>query len=83
MLRASHLGDEVTLEWGDARALLDGEAFLLLEADDVAAPFTRVNPADDRTLSYTETNTTAPLQLFDLRVGNPCGEVSPDEFPPG
>ena len=50
--------------------------------DDPQALFTQVNPPDDRSLSFTETDRTPPFQLFDLRVGNPCGDVSPDDVPP-
>ena len=47
------------------------------------AIFVPVNPFGDLSLSHAETDTSAALQFFDLRVASPCGQLSEDEYPPG
>jgi hypothetical protein len=82
-LRARHAGDEVTMEWTAARALTGGEHFHLLKTRlDPTAPFVRANPEADVARSHVETDASAWLQFFDLRVANACEDESLDEFPP-
>lgn len=84
ILRLSHVGDDVTIDWSRARALLAGEHFHLLKARHAAtAAFERVNAEGDVARSRVERDTTARLQVFDLRVANACEDESADEFPPG
>jgi hypothetical protein len=87
-LRASHAEgaqrDDVTMAWGAARALLPGEHFHLLKAwGTPTSAWVRVNAEADLSRARAETDTTARLQFFDLRVANPCEDQSLDEFPPG
>ena len=83
-LRARHDGQEITLTWDAARALLPGEHFHLLHADaDPSTPFTRLNADGSLARSYTETRRTARLQFFDLRVANACEDESLREYGPG
>lgn len=83
-LRARHVGDEVTLTWQGARALVGAEHFHLLKAsDDPRSAFFHVNGEGDLSRQHVETDVTSRLQFFDLRVANGCEDLSLDEFPPG
>jgi hypothetical protein len=83
-LFASHVGQSVTLEWAGARPLVGDEHFHLLKAvDSPTASFASVTPEGDLSRSYTETDSSSPLQFFDLRVANACEALSRDEYPPG
>jgi hypothetical protein len=74
----------VTLTWATARALLPSEHFHLLKARlDPTAIFFRANPEGDLSRSFTETDSSASRQFFDLRVADACEQESADEFPPG
>lgn len=83
-LRARHQGDAVTMDWTRARALLADEHFHLRKAwIDPADPFIRINREADLSRTFTETDRSAWLQFFDVRVANKCeGEAWP-EYPPG
>ena len=84
VLRVAHRGEEITVSWTDARTLVGREHFHLLKAiDDPTAPFARVNPENDLSRRFTETDSSGTLQFFDVRVANECEEMSIDEFPPG
>ncbi|MEM7249355.1 MAG: hypothetical protein AAF533_28840 [Acidobacteriota bacterium] len=81
-LRVNHVGEEVTVRWDTARPLETGEEFHLLKTSiHPTLLWTRVNPVDDVSLSYTETDTRDSIQFFDLRVEDLCGQVSEDEYP--
>jgi hypothetical protein len=83
-LRARHVGDEVTMLWPSVRPLLAGEHFHLLKAaTDPLTRFARVNPEGDLSLSWVETDASAPLQFFDLRIASACEDESADDEPPG
>ncbi len=83
-LRASHVGDAVTMNWTLARVLLSDEHFHLqkavLRAD---STYSRVTPDGDLTRSHVETDTSAWIQFFDLRVADACETESLREYPPG
>ncbi|MEM7246491.1 MAG: hypothetical protein AAF533_14160 [Acidobacteriota bacterium] len=82
-LRVAHVGEEITVDWAGARALLDGEGFVLLKTlDDPTSPFAPVLLPDPMDRSFTETDTSSPIQFFDLRVES-CRGLSLDEYPPG
>jgi hypothetical protein len=81
-LRARHDAHEVTLSWADARALEAGEHFHLLKATDATAAFGQANAEADLGRTHVETDESAPLQFFDLRVASACEQVSADEYPP-
>jgi hypothetical protein len=84
VLRARHSGNDVTLLWPTARALLPGEHFHLLEARDTPQrPFELVNGEGFPGTSWTENDITSRLMFFDLRVANACEQLSLDEYPPG
>jgi len=83
-----HEGDEITVHWdrvgSAARDLLRGETYRLLKTvDRPNQTFSTVNGFADTGRTYTETDRSSPLQFFDLRVANGCGELSVDEYPPG
>ncbi|MEM7247773.1 MAG: FG-GAP-like repeat-containing protein [Acidobacteriota bacterium] len=80
-LRARNEGERVTFTWDAARALLPDEAYHLLKARGVPMGFAQANPDDDTSRSFTETDTSSPLQFFDLRVES-CSVLSADEYPP-
>jgi len=83
-LFASHVGQTVTFDWSGARMLAGDEHFHLLKAwNSAAAAFSLVNGEGDVSRSFTETDTSARRQYFDLRVANGCEVQSDDEFPPG
>jgi hypothetical protein len=82
-LRATHQGQEITLEWSRARALLpDEHVHLLKSVDGPTGLFVRASAEGERGRSHVERDESARLQLFDLRVANPCEVESEDEFPP-
>ncbi|MEM7246490.1 MAG: VCBS repeat-containing protein [Acidobacteriota bacterium] len=82
-LRAANDDEEVTFLWPTARALEDGEAFVLLKAlDHPTEAFARVVLTGPDARSFTETDTSSPRQFFDLRVET-CAGLSADEYPPG
>jgi hypothetical protein len=84
VLRARHDGDVVTMMWPRVRALLSGEHFHLRKSPLAAnGTFGRINPESDLSLEYTETDTSAWLQFFDLRAANRCEQESLTEYPPG
>src|SRR5207248_2770794 len=65
-LRASHVGDSVTMHWSGARTLLATEHFHLKKAATrPTAPFLRMTPEGTLARSFTETDTSAALQFFD------------------
>jgi hypothetical protein len=83
-LFARHDVQEVTFEWSTARPLLGSEHFHLIKArNSPTAVFMLVNGEADLGRSFTETDASARLQFFDLRVANECEVLSEDEFPPG
>jgi len=84
VLRVRHSGDAVTVDWTRARAFLPFEHVHLLKAwRDPEEFFRRVNREADISRSYTETDRSARLQFFDLRLANKCeGEAGP-EYPAG
>ena len=59
------------------------EDYHVLDGTGPAGWAQRANPEADGARSHAETDTTSPLQFFDLRVANGCEEESVDEFPPG
>ena len=82
-LRATHFGDDATLLWPSARSLLSGEHFHLLHGlDRPTAPFTLATPEGFRGRQLTVSDTSSPLQFFDLRVANACEVESANEYPP-
>ena len=81
-LRVSHVGPQVTLNWTGARALLPGEHFHVLKGTDPTV-LVKVNPEDQTTLTWTETDVSSTLQFFDVRIANSCEEESLDDEPPG
>jgi hypothetical protein len=66
------------------RALLTGEHFHLRKARDTATSvFGLVTPEGGVARSYTETDSSSPLQFFDLRIANACEDESLDDEPAG
>ncbi|MEM7246358.1 MAG: hypothetical protein AAF533_13495 [Acidobacteriota bacterium] len=83
-LRASNVGEQVTMSWVAARPLLPTESYVLFKAlGSPTAIFQQVNPAGDVARSFDDLDTSSPIQFFDLRVQNQCGDLSIDEYPPG
>ena len=83
-LNVSHVGDVVTLDWSGSRPLGPGEHFHVLKAvNDPRAAFAQVDPEGDVAFTWTETDPTPRLHLFDIRIANECEGVSADDEPPG
>ncbi len=77
VLFASHVGDAVTLNWSGVRALGADEHFHLNKAWlDPTDYFRPINPEGQATTTFTEVDTSAWLQFFDLRVANACETLS-------
>jgi hypothetical protein len=84
VLRASHLGHEITLRWDAARPLAAGELFRVRKSPlSAALPFNAIGDRVDADRSFSETDPSTPLQFFELRVVDPCENLSLDEFPAG
>ena len=82
-LRVSHVVDDVTLDWGAARALLRGEHFHVMKVVlDPSLPLTMVNGEADLSTRYAENDRSAWLQFFDVRIASECELVSADDEPP-
>jgi len=84
VLRVRHAGDEITVDWSRARALLAFEHVHLMKAWVVPnGIFRRANPEGDVSLAFTETERSGNPQFFDLRVANKCEGLAAAEYPPG
>lgn len=82
VLFASHAGQEITLRWDASRSLLPGERFRVQKSLlSAAGPFSAVAETDDSQRLHRETDESESLQFFELRVVDPCENLSPDEFP--
>lgn len=82
-LRVSRDGRRARLRWPAARDLLEGERFHLLAASESpTAVFGFAGPVrpDERELEDEDED--AALRFYDLRVQDPCGSLSRDEYPP-
>ena len=83
VLFATKRGDEIRLSWITLRPLLPGEHPHLLKTTlDPRRRFTRVSVEGDMSPGYAETDTSAWLQFFDLRVANGCERESLPDYPP-
>lgn len=83
-LFASHSGDVVNWEWPAARGLLAGETYRLFKSSETPlGPFSLVNGTDSVARLFSDLDTNASLQFFELRVASACDELSRDEYPPG
>ena len=81
VLRASHVGQEVTFEWRMARPLETDEHFHLLKSvTHPDANFAIATPVGHVELSHVDLDPVSWLQFFDLRVANSCEEQSAAEF---
>jgi hypothetical protein len=81
-LRVAHAGEQVTLDMSRARSLLAGEHFHVLKA--VASPtaaFTRVSAEGLAATTWSETDASAALQFFDVRIASSCERESRKEYP--
>ncbi len=81
-LRVSHLGQQVTLDWTGGRALVAGEHYHVTKGTDPQV-LGMVNAENQIAETHVETDTSARLQFFDVRIANSCEEVSLDDEPPG
>ena len=81
-LRVHHVGQQVTLDCTGSRALLPGEHFHVLKGIEPRV-LAMANPEAQTTLTWSNTDTTARLQFFDVRIANSCEEMSLDDEPQG
>jgi hypothetical protein len=81
-LRIRHVGDQLTLDWTGARALLTDESYRVLKGVDPSA-LSGVNPDGHVTTTWADLDTSARLQFFDVRIAAPCESMSLDDEPPG
>ncbi|MEM7248392.1 MAG: vWA domain-containing protein [Acidobacteriota bacterium] len=82
-LFVANRGEEIRAHWETARDLERREGYHLLKAvNHPTEPYTQVNPMGDLSRDYVETDTSARIQFFDLRVDTDCGDLSIDEYPP-
>lgn len=82
VLRVTHSGPAVTASWPDVRPLLPGEHFHLLKAlDSPTGRLDRITPEGHGAMSYTDIDTSSPLQFFDLRIADDCENMSRKEYP--
>ena len=79
VLRARHAGDEVTLLWPALRPLDPGEHVHVRKSPrDARGPFVRVSAEGDPGASFSETDVSASLQFFDVRIASACEDESRD-----
>jgi hypothetical protein len=69
------------MRWPGSRALLAGEHYHVLKSPD-SSSFAMVNAEGHLSTTWTETDTSEPLQFFDIRVANPCEIQSLADDPP-
>ena len=82
-LRVRRDGERVIPSWTAARDLLPGEAFHLLAAnEDASSPFQFAGPAEGLARELEDGERSSALRFYDLRVQDPCGSLSRDEYPP-
>ena len=78
------MGDSVTMVWTLARVLLPDEHFHLRKAPlRPDGSFPLLTPEAYLATTFTETDTSAWIQFFDLRVADLCENESAREYPPG
>lgn len=83
-LRVHHAGDAVTLDWSLGRSLQPGEHLHVLKrSGDAAGAFSLVNAEGETGTTWSETDLTARVQFYDVRVANQCEVSSADDEPPG
>lgn len=82
-LRVRRAGGSVIPHWPAARDLLPGETFHLLAAsEDASSPFLFAGPDDGLARELEDGEPASALRFYDLRVQDPCGSLSRDEYPP-
>ncbi|MEM7245875.1 MAG: VCBS repeat-containing protein [Acidobacteriota bacterium] len=69
------------LSWPTARPLLPDERYLLLKSTSPTTGWFELRSTTTRT--YRDDRPDGIMEFFDLRVENPCDQISEDEFPPG
>ena len=78
VLRARHVGQQVTMLWPTSRALLSDEHFHLVKTwGRPTGGWSRANPERDLSLLFTETDISWWLQCFLIRTANACETESP------
>ena len=79
-----HWGQRIEAHWETSRALLPEEHFHLKKAWlNPQDAFVIINGEGSTARTLQETDTSAWLQFFDLRVANRCETESLREYPPG
>jgi hypothetical protein len=83
-LRASHAGDRVTLDWSGSRALLpDEHVHVRKRVEDPQGAFALASAEGLIATTWSDTDTTARVQFFEVRYANECETESLDDEPPG
>jgi hypothetical protein len=82
-LRVARDGRRAQLRWPAARDLLEGESFhLLVASGNPTAVFRFAGPLLPALRELEDEDEDAALRFYDLRVQDPCGSLSRDEYPP-